>query len=188
MSLLLLPGMTTQEDPDLIAGRGIGLEVVQTATRQLGGAVRLRNRAGGGLVATLEVPSDQSVVDVLWLEERGTTFALPVSYAGRVSHAEDPIVPRLSECLGGQHGQPARLTLHIIVPDVGEIPIGIDRAGSVAPAGLRPLPPRVAAAGPFAGAVLRPDGSLVLVLDGPALAASARVRSVMARARRTLAP
>jgi two-component system chemotaxis sensor kinase CheA len=182
MGLLLLPGMTTTDDPDLLAGRGLGLELVQAAARQLGGAVRLHHRGGGGLVATLEVPSDQSVVDVLWLEERGATFAVPVGYAGRVAGVASPAPPRLSACLGERGSGSPRLALHLIVPQVGEVPVGIDRAGAIERVGLRPLPARVAAAGPFAGAVLRPDGTLVLVLDGPALAASARVLTAMARA------
>lgn len=176
MSLLLLPGMTTERGADVLAGRGIGLEVVQAAARRFGGAVRLQNREGGGLVATLELPSDQSVVEVLWIEERGTTFALPVSYAGRVllPEAEAP-APRLSVCLGERPSDPARLELDLTVLDAGPIRIGVDRAHTIELTSLRALPPRIASSGPFAGAVLRPDGSLVLVLDGPSLAARARV-------------
>ncbi|HEY3497228.1 MAG TPA: Hpt domain-containing protein [Polyangiaceae bacterium] len=185
MSLLLLPGMTTQEGADLLAGRGIGLELVQGAARRFGGAVRLRNRQSGGLIATLELPSDQSVVDVLWIEEHGTEFALPASYAGRVELAAGTRAPRLCACLGERAVAPARLVVNLIVYDVGAIPLGFERVGNLEEVSVRALPPRIAAAGPFAGAVLRPDGSLRLVLDGPALAARARVlgtRSQSARA------
>lgn len=176
MGLLLLPGMTTERGADVLAGRGIGLEVVQAAARRFGGAVRLNNRDGGGLVATLELPSDQSVVEVLWIEERGTTYALPVSYAGRVLiAAPDVQAPRLSACLGERPSDPARLELELIVLDAEPIRIGVDRALTIDLASLRALPPRIASSGPFAGAVLRPDGSLVLALDGPSLGARARV-------------
>jgi two-component system chemotaxis sensor kinase CheA len=181
MGLLLLPGMTTQEGADLLAGRGIGLDLVQGAARRFGGAVRLRNRESGGLIATLELPSDQSVVDVLWLEEHGTEFALPASYAGRVALASTPRPPRLSACLGERAITPARLAVHLIVYDVGAIPLGVDRVGTLEEVSVRALPPRIAAAGPFAGAVLRPDGSLRLVLDGPSLAARARVLATRLR-------
>jgi len=175
MGLLLLPGMTTEEGPDLLAGRGIGLEVVQAAARRFGGVIRLHNRQGGGFVATLELPSDQTVVEVLWLEEHGTTFALPVGYAGRVVPASDRRAPRLSACLGERPTTTAPLDIDLIVLDAGTIPVGVDRVGSIEQVSLRALPPRVSAAGPFSGAVLRADGSLVLALDGPALAARARV-------------
>jgi two-component system chemotaxis sensor kinase CheA len=173
--------MTTQEGADLLAGRGIGLDLVQGAARRFGGAVRLRNREHGGLIATLELPSDQSVVDVLFVEEQGDEFALPASYAGRVELASGAQVPRLSACLGERAHSPARLVIKLIVYDVGAIPLGIDRVGSLEEVSVRSLPPRIAGAGPFAGAVLRPDGSLRLVLDGPALAARARVLSTRSR-------
>jgi two-component system, chemotaxis family, sensor kinase CheA len=175
MGLLLLPGMTTRPGADLLAGRGIGLEVVQAAARRFGGAVRLQNRDGGGLIATLELPSDQGVVEVLWIEDRATTYALPVSYVGRVLPGSATPPTRLSVCLGERPADAAPLELELTVLDSGPIRIGVERALTIELASLRALPPRIASSGPFAGAVLRPDGSLVLALDGPALAARARV-------------
>jgi chemotaxis protein histidine kinase CheA len=177
MALLFLPGMSTQESADLLAGRGIGLDLAQDTARRLGGAAHVRNRAGGGFSATLEVPSDQTVVDVLWLEEQGTWFALPVGYTGRVELAPDKPTPRLGACLGGRVSGRSRYSLDLVTPGVRPIPIGVDRVGGIEEANLRPVPPLIAAAGPFAGAVLRADGALRLVLDGPALAARARVLS-----------
>jgi two-component system, chemotaxis family, sensor kinase CheA len=175
LGLLLLPGMTTERGADLLAGRGIGLEVVQAAARRFGGAVRLANRERGGLVATLELPSDQSVVEVLWIEERGTIYALPVSYAGRVLHASEAKAPRLSVCLGERPSDSARLELELTVSNTAAIRIGIDGALTIELVALRPLPPRIASSGPFAGAIHRHDGSLLLALDGPSLAARARL-------------
>lgn len=177
MGLLLLPGMTTREGADLLAGRGIGLDLVQAAVRRFGGTVQLRNGAAGGLVATLELPSDQGLIHVLWLEERGTEFALPVSYAGRVNRMGDTPAPRLSSCLGERWTEPARFVIDLVVNDVPPIPVGVDRVGAIEECSLRALPPRIAGAGPFGGAVLRADGGLRLALDGPALAARARVLS-----------
>ncbi len=177
MALLFLPGMSTQEGADLLAGRGVGLDLAQETARRLGGSAHVRNRSGGGFSATLEVPSDQSVVDVLWLEEQGTWFALPVGYTGRVLLAPEAATPRLASCLGNRVSGRARYSLDVITPGVRPIPIGVDRVGTIEEANLRPVPPLVAAAGPFAGAVLRADGALRLVLDGPALAARARVLS-----------
>ncbi len=182
MGLLLLPGMTTEEGSDVLAGRGIGLEVVQATARRFGGAVRLHNREAGGLVATLELPSDQTVVNVLWIEERGTTFALPVSYAGRIVLESEPRGPRLSMCLGERLATRARFEVELMLAGVGPIPVGIDRLGGIERVSVRAIPPRVAAAGPFAGAVMRGDGTLALVLDGPALAARARVLAPRPRA------
>ena len=190
MALLLLPGMTTREGADLLAGRGLGLDLVQAAARRVGGAVRLHNGAAGGLVATLELPHDQSVVDVLWLEERGKEFALPVSYAGRVMLASlttPSTAPRLAACLGERWAVPPRIIVELTVEALGTVAVGVDRVGVIEQCNLRALPPRIAGAGPYGGAVLRADGALRLALDGPALAARARVLAARAK-RRSPAP
>jgi two-component system chemotaxis sensor kinase CheA len=184
MGLLLLPGMTTREGADLLAGRGLGLDLVQAAARRFGGAVLLHNGAAGGLVATLELPNDQTVVEVLWLEERGKEFALPVSYAGRVTLAgagSAATVPRLAACLGERWAVPPRIIVDVTVEALGTVAVGVDRVGVIEECSLRALPPRIAGAGPYGGAVLRADGALRLALDGPALAARARVLAARAK-------
>ena len=186
IGLLLLPGMTTREGADVLAGRGLGLDLVQAAVRRFGGTVRLHHGAVGGLVATLELPNDQSVVEVLWLEERGKEFALPVSYAGRVTLATlatATSVPRLAACLGEHWAAAPRLVVEVLVEELGSVAVGVDRVGDIEECSLRALPPRIAGAGPYGGAVLRADGALRLSLDGPALAARARVLAARARVR-----
>jgi hypothetical protein len=98
-----------------------------------------------------------------------------VSYAGRVLHASEAKAPRLSVCLGERPSDSARLELELTVSNTAAIRIGIDGALTIELVALRPLPPRIASSGPFAGAIHRHDGSLLLALDGPSLAARARL-------------
>ena len=63
----------------------------------------------------------------------------------------------------------------------GTVAVGVDRVGVIEECSLRALPPRIAGAGPYGGAVLRADGALRLALDGPALAARARVLAARAK-------
>ncbi len=175
LALLFLPGLTTRARADLLAGRGLGLDLVQNTVRRLGGTIRLRSRAGGGLTATFEVPSDQTVVEVLWLEEMGQRFALPVSFTGRVEAADPgPQAPvRLARCLGQECTQAATVALELTVYGIAPIRIGIDAVGQIEQVGLRALPELLAERGPYGGAVLRSDGSLLLALDAPLIAARA---------------
>jgi two-component system chemotaxis sensor kinase CheA len=174
LALLFLPGLTTHGRPDLLAGRGLGLDLVQDTIRRLGGTIRLRSRPSGGLTATFEVPNDYTVVEVLWLEELGQRFALPVSFTGRVERAsaEQPPV-RLARCLGrASQGAPA-VSLELTVYGIAPIHVGVDAVGEVAQVGLRALPDLIAVRGPYSGAVLQADGSLYLALDAPLVAARA---------------
>lgn len=175
LSLLFLPGLTTHQRADLLAGRGLGLDLVQDTIRRLGGTIRLRSRVGGGLTASFEMPSDQTVVEVLWLEELGQKFALPVSFTGRVeaSDSSQPPPVRLARCLAQKCPERAAVSLELTVYGVTPIRIGLDGVGEIEQVALRPLPDLIAERGPYGGAVLRSDGTLHLALDAPLVAARA---------------
>jgi two-component system, chemotaxis family, sensor kinase CheA len=174
LAMLFLPGVTTQERPDLLAGRGVGLELAQTLVRRLGGGIRLARRAEGGFSATIEVPSESGLVDVLWLTCAGYEFALPVGFTGSiVPMAQAPETVSLAACLDLPVGRRPGLSLELGLHGVQPIRIGVDDVGRVEETSIRALPPLVAAAGPYAGAILRSDGSLRLALDAALLAARA---------------
>ena len=175
LTLLFAPGLSTVESSDLLAGRGIGLDLAQDALRRLGGAVSLKQRPEGGLAALLEVPLDQKLVDVLWVEEAGYEYALPVSFTGRVLPVDTaPPALRLCSCLGLEPRARVNLGLELVVHGLEPVVLGVDGVGKIEEASIRAIGPTLAAAGPYCGAVLRSDGSLRLVLDGPTLAAQAR--------------
>ena len=143
--------------------------------RRLGGTIRLRSRPGGGLTASFELPGDQTVVDVLWLEEFGQRFALPVSFTGRVERADPDLPPpvRLARCLGQDCPDSATVSLELTVYGVTPIRVGVDGVGEIERVSLRALPDLIAERGPYGGAVLRRDGTLYLALDAPLVAARA---------------
>jgi two-component system, chemotaxis family, sensor kinase CheA len=174
LALLFLPGFTTQAGADLLAGRGVGLDLAQDVVRRLGGAIRLGSRRGSGLTATVDVPGERGLVDVLWLRAAGWEFALPVSFTGKVElmPMRMPVVP-LTTCLGLSAAPSAKLGLELSMIGVQPIAIGIDDVGEFQEAAIRAVPALVAAAGPYTGAVLRGDGALRLVLDPALLAARA---------------
>lgn len=178
LSLLFLPGLTTMSDPGLLAGRGLGLELVQAAVGALGGSIRLELRSGGGLRAVLQLPIDQTVLDVLWVEEAGHEFALPVAYT-RGLFAPEPRRPgvRLGACfsraLATAPRRDAGVDVQLEVAGLEPVAVGVEHAGTIEEVTVRSLPRLLAAAGPFSGAVLRGDGSLRLALDAPLLAARA---------------
>jgi two-component system chemotaxis sensor kinase CheA len=172
--ILFLPGLTTSTRADLLRGRGLGLDLAEDAVRRLGGSIHLRSREAGGLLATLEVPSDQSVVDVLWLRECGDDYALPADFTGQVSLPRGGFRGiRLATCLGRSAREQAPLAVELRIEGALPLSIGVEQASGVESVAIRSVPSLIALAGPFAGAVLKPDGQLKLVLDVPLLAARA---------------
>jgi two-component system chemotaxis sensor kinase CheA len=172
--ILFLPGLTTSTRADLLRGRGLGLDLAEDAVRRLGGTIHLRSAENNGLVATLEVPSDQSVVDVLWLRENGDDFALPVDFTGKLELAPSGFAGvRLAACLGRSARERAPVSVELRVEGALPVRVGVESASAVESVAIRSVPSLVALSGPFSGAVLRPDGQLKLALDVPLLAARA---------------
>ncbi len=173
-SLLFLPGLTTRGQADILAGRGVGLDLALSVVRRLGGTLRLARGRPSGLTATIEVPSERWMIQVLWLSAGGFDLALPLGFTGRVARVqpEDPPV-HLATCIGIQSPSPPSLSLELALSGVPTVNIGVDAIGAVEECGIRPLPSMVSSAGPFSGAILRGDGALHLLLDATLLAMKA---------------
>jgi GTPase Era involved in 16S rRNA processing len=60
-----LPAFTTKEHVTEISGRGVGLDVVQTMLREVGGSVSVESQLGKGCTLTLKLPITRSVLKSL---------------------------------------------------------------------------------------------------------------------------
>ena len=173
LALLFLPGLSTRDASDLLAGRGIGLDIALGTIQKLGGRVHLSSRKGEGLSAAIEVPVESGFAKVLWVESRGETFALLAADVSAVKRGET--APHLAACLGDGDATPGPMCLDLAVPgDDDAARVSVDAALAIEELLVRPLTPLVAAIGPFAGAIVRGDGTVRLALDAHALAPRAR--------------
>ena len=179
LSLLFVPGFTTRDNADLLAGRGVGLDLALEAVHRVGGTIRLTSRTGMGLTAALEIPFEPGLIKVLWLEADGATFALPVHRARSILLGRDAAaagaVP-LAACLRAPHASELPFAATAFAVELEPVReercapvIGVDRIGSIEEVTLRGVSPLVAAAGPYAGAIVR-GAELRLCLDAHRLA------------------
>ena len=179
LELLFLPGFSTRaQSPDLLAGRGIGLDITLAAVQKLGGTIRLSSKPGLGFEARVEVPVETGLAAVLWVRAGDMELALPVVNAVRVravDRAEGERIPHLAACLEALPSSvgPAPYAVEL---DVGDerLAVGVDSAGTIEEVLVRALSPLVWGLGPFSGAVVRGDGKVHLALDPHALAPRAR--------------
>ena len=58
--LVLQAGLSTREHADALAGRGVGLDAVACAVRELGGAVVVQSRDGLGCSVQIEIPEREA--------------------------------------------------------------------------------------------------------------------------------
>ncbi len=97
LRLIFEPGFTTAESVSILAGRGIGLDVVAASIEALGGTVELDNRPGHGVTFHLNLPLTLAVVKALFVEVAGELYAIPLSYvleSFRLDHATAHTVDR----------------------------------------------------------------------------------------------
>ena len=187
LSLLFVPGFSTRETSDLLAGRGIGLEIARSVVHRMGGGIRLSSRAGEGFSARIDVPIESGLVTVLWVVAGRDELAIPAVNVRRVRLSTDESVdlarvPHLLSCLdsaaGGTVAFVVDLELEGEEAPSAAVAVGVDAVGRTEELLVRPLGPLVAGLGPFAGAIVRGDGSLRLAIDPWAVAPRVRAFSV----------
>lgn len=79
VALLYEEGVSTREDADLGAGRGVGLSAVKKSVEGHGGRIRVRSRQGFGTTFSLHLPVTASILRVLLVKADGETYALSLT-------------------------------------------------------------------------------------------------------------
>jgi two-component system, chemotaxis family, sensor kinase CheA len=181
LSFVFLPGFSTREASDVVAGRGVGMDICLFAVQRLGGAIRLSTRRGQGFAARIELPVGGGLASVLWVAAGGEQYALPVSRTRAVRRVkdDDQRAPHLATCLENRPSPRATFSVELDdeEADGASARVGVDEVGRTEDVLIRPLSPLIASVGPFAGVIVRGDGSLRLALDVYTLAP--RVRTLL---------
>jgi two-component system sensor histidine kinase and response regulator WspE len=185
LEFLFLPGFSTAADVTEYSGRGVGLDVVQTTIRKVGGSVRITTRAGQGTTFHLQLPLTLSVLRAVLVDVAGEPYAFPHNRIDRLLR-----VPR-SELRSLEHRQYVSVdgqNVGLVVaaqlfdlpseaPSGDELPVLLmsDETGAY---GLiveafrgeqdlvvRPLDPRLGKVPNVSAAAILDDGSPVLIAD-----------------------
>ena len=186
---ILEPGFSTADKITQSAGRGVGMDVVHSEIKQLGGSFHMTSSEGVGTRFTIRLPYTLAITQALMVNVADEVFAIPLpSIEGIVRIRRDELEQKLSEDdphfrYGGrdyqlQHlsgmlgfGQPA------LPDDVSSLPVLLVRVGDYASAlvteGMRgsrevvvkSVGPQIANIRGISGATIMGDGSIVLILD-----------------------
>lgn len=77
--LILQPGFTTAQSLSQIAGRGIGMDVVYSEIKALGGSLQINSEYGVGTEFVIRLPFTLVVNPVLLVEIQEQNYALPIN-------------------------------------------------------------------------------------------------------------
>jgi len=132
MEFLFLPAFSLKETTSEISGRGVGLDIVHQAIRELNGTVRLESEAGQGLRTAITLPLTQSVVRALVVDILGEAYAIPIVKVERVLKVARAAIHTLENKqffeFGGEH---VGLVSGAQVLELGQLAAGTDELAVV---------------------------------------------------------
>ncbi len=79
LSLLLLPGFSTNEEVTEYSGRGVGMDVVKRNVEAVGGTVSISSELGQGSCTTLKIPLTMAIVDGMEIAVGQSIFTVPIA-------------------------------------------------------------------------------------------------------------
>jgi len=185
LEFLFLPGFSTKQGVTELSGRGVGLDVVQSAVREVSGAVKLESQFGRGVRLTIRLPVTRSVIRAALVRIASELYAVPLARLDRIALIPEtfihPVQGRLqftldgasiglvhaAEILGGGQAQQNQGTALALVIGSGDERCGliIDEICGEEDLVVRPLDPRLGAVPHIAAAAIRSDGTPVFMLD-----------------------
>lgn len=77
--LIFAPGFSTVSEVSDISGRGVGMDVVLSNIKKIGGSVHVKSWTGKGTRMTLRLPLTLAVLDVMLVKVAGSPYVIPLS-------------------------------------------------------------------------------------------------------------
>lgn len=79
LSLLMVPGFSTNEAVTEFSGRGVGMDVVKKNVESVGGIISITSELGQGSCTTLKIPLTMAIVDGMEISVGSSMFTIPIA-------------------------------------------------------------------------------------------------------------
>ena len=177
------PGFSTAERVTDLSGRGVGIDVVYTRVRALGGSVEIKTAAGTGTTVTMRLPVTLAIVRALLARVDDETYAVPITHVretvsldrtrprsvrgAEVLPLRDDVLPLMRfRRLVDLPAEDARGT-QVIVLEAGDRRLGlvVDELTGQQDIVVKQFDAVRGGTTIFSGATILPDGSPALILD-----------------------
>jgi chemosensory pili system protein ChpA (sensor histidine kinase/response regulator) len=193
MQLILEPGFSTAGSLTQQAGRGVGMDVVATEIKRLGGALHMETKAGEGSVFTIRLPFTLAISHALVVRTGEEFYALPlptVEGVLRLSKAEVAAHLGRDAAMFDYGGQKYRfqylaafvglepsslpeqdVTIPVVLVRAGEHSTGLvaDELVGSREIVVKSVGPQISGIRGISGATILGDGRIVIILDIGAL-------------------
>ena len=189
MQFILQTGFSTATEVTQISGRGVGLDVVNSEVKQLGGSLHIESTAGLGTLFTVRLPYTLAINQALLAMAGDQLFCIPLgSVEGVVRAGSEELTAcyRSEECIYQYAGNDYQLKhlgtlLNTATVEKGEtqsqVPVLLVRIGEKRIAlqveallgsreiVIKPVGAQISTVDCISGATILGDGSVVMILD-----------------------
>ena len=191
LDLLCAPGFSTREEADLTSGRGVGMAVVASTVRELGGSLALETVPGQWTQFTLRLPLTLSIAETFIVSAAAQTCAVPQGYVEEIIHISTSTVHRIQQVevapyrtgvlplvrlrsiFGAPSADGERLTVLVVGSERGSAGLVVDRVHGQREVVVRPMRDPFIRVPGISGATELGDGKPVLILDAVELTSGA---------------
>jgi len=187
-AMILETGFSTAETVSRLSGRGVGMDVVYSEIRQLGGTLQINSDEGKGSEFIIRLPFTLAVTQAVFVKIGDTSFAVPIASVqgvGRIGRAdlekqlaaetpvfsyagEDYVIHDLGRLIGhGMAKAPDSLQMPILLARSGDLraAICVDQVMGSKEIVVKPVGPQVNSIPGIFGATIMGDGRVVMILD-----------------------
>jgi two-component system, chemotaxis family, sensor kinase CheA len=193
LNLIFESGFSTATEITEVSGRGIGMDVVRTVLDRLKGTVHISSQKGRGTTIQLRAPLTLASIQTLLFRVGGRLFAVPLSSVVEITRVTDPEIHRVDQRevlrlrdqiltlvrlnnlsrLRSIDTQPARRKHFVIVIGAAEKRFGlvVDSLVGEEELVIKALPGEIVTSDLVSGASILGDGTVVLILNVPAVLA-----------------
>ncbi len=186
--LILETGFSTAETVSRLAGRGVGMDVVYSEIRQLGGSLQIRSEEGKGSEFIIRLPFTLAVTQAVFVKIGDTSYAVPIASVqgvGRISRAdldkqlagdkpvfdyagEEYSIHDLGHLIGHASAKAQdSLQMPLLLARSGDLraAICVDQVLGSREIVVKPVGPQVNSVPGIFGATIMGDGRVVVILD-----------------------
>jgi chemosensory pili system protein ChpA (sensor histidine kinase/response regulator) len=191
IQFILVAGFSTAGTVTQLSGRGVGMDVVHSEVKQLGGSITVDTRRGVGTTFIIRLPLTLSISQALMVRVSEQLYAIPLSSVVNILEVpveqlnsiqmgrrpllnwQDQVYPfmHLAVRLGIPPQPPAGRKVPVLLGRSGgrQVAIQVDGLAGTREVVIKPLGAQLAGIEGLGGATILGDGSVVLILDVPGL-------------------
>ncbi len=188
-TLIFKPGFSTAAKITNVSGRGVGMDVVKTNIEKLNGIIEVDSQVGKGTTIKLKIPLTLAIIQALLVGVQEEFFAIPLSSVlETVRITQDDIflvegksvlrlrsevlsLVKLSDVFGIEATMEESDNLYVVIIGLADTKIGlvIDRLIGQEEIVIKSLGYYLKGVDGIAGATIRGDGRVTLIVDVAAL-------------------